>query len=447
MSPLIKATHLLVLISTLIAPSAAQSVPRRPPVREQGVNASAEGNGQDEVLTLEQRRALWLLDQLFEQAKACDNETLRLWTLAQLADLLWKFDEPRARRQFEEALGFIDAIKPDPQDDASDPPLPFEYGQQYQLRLEVLELISHHDSEWARKLGSQTEIELSTDPDPAGLDPDEAKQSDLGARTNAISTVSEGGAPTTPGAPGPSPRPSRMGKSVWPASLEQLLSQADTARSPVEKDGLYARAVLGALAENDFELALSITEKIKSRGSQASLAAMTRHRAATAALNKEDFVVAGRYARDLPSLVQRATVFDQMLQALEKRKDIGRAAEILTEAEQVFEKAQDGLDKARAILIIASAAARIDPLRGLEILSSGIAAINHADLDDRSHRAAPRNDLNPRTFTFDQVFSTLTRTNFDRVLQLAQSIDKKEVSVLAQLAICRGLLTQIPTGQ
>ena len=145
----------------------------------------------------------------------------------------------------------------------------------------------------------------------------------------------------------------------------------------------------------------------------------------------------------MPSLAQRAAVFDQILRALEKRKDISRALEILTEAEKTFEKADDGLDKTRAMLIVAGAAARIDPLRGFDILSSAIVDLNRAHLDNKSHRAPAPSDLNSETLYLDQVFAMLARADFDRALQLAQSIDKEELCILAQLAICRGLLTQI----
>jgi len=152
-----------------------------------------------------------------------------------------------------------------------------------------------------------------------------------------------------------------------------------------------------------------------------------------AALSKEDFVEVDRYARDLPNLVQRATVFDQLLRALEKRKDAGRAAEVLAEAEQSLGKAEDGPEKARALLIIAGAAARLDPLRGFEVLRSAVTAINHSDLDKKNSADA---------LSFGQVLPLLARADFDRVLQLALSIDRKEYSVLAQMALCRAVLGQ-----
>ena len=70
--------------------------------------------------------------------------------------------KPALERSSEEALRAIEAIKPESLDDPSELPLPPEFSLQYQLRREVLELISQHDAEWAKKLGDQTGIELST---------------------------------------------------------------------------------------------------------------------------------------------------------------------------------------------------------------------------------------------------------------------------------------------
>ena len=442
MSPLIKATHLLMLNSMLIVSSAAQSVELKPQVREPGVRVSAsdEWNSEVAVLSLSERRALWLLDHLLEEAKSCEDETFRILTLARLADLLWKYDEPRARRQFEKALVFIDEIKAEPLDDASDSPPPVEYGRQYQLRIEVFELITQHDSEWARKLGSQTSIEQSFVP------PDEAIAPALRTKANAINTVSHGAATTTPGSLGQHSKPVFNSGSDPPVVLQHVLAQAEVARTHEEKDGLYTRATLQALAENDFDQALSITRKIKSESSRASLEAMTRNRAATAALSKQDFVAAERYARGISSLVQRATVFDQILLALEKGNDIARVAETLTEAEDAFEKAENGLDKSHALLIVAGAAARTDLLRAFDITRAAIAAVNHPDSSNKSQHLTPQSDTIPKPLMFDQVFAILARVDFDRVLQLAQSIDKKEMSVAAQLAICRGLMTRSSQG-
>ena len=298
MSPLIKATHLLMLNSMLIVSSAAQSVELKPQVREPGVRASAsdEANGEVAVLSLSERHALWLLDHLLEEAKSCDDETFRIITLAQLADLLWKYDEPGARRQFEKALGFIDEIKAEPPGNASDPPLPIEYGQQYRCASRCLNslptMTPSGPESWEVKQVSSSRLFLPMKPSRQIL---ERRQMQLTQFRMAQLQRRQAALDST--------------RSLFlivvltvQLSFRTLLAQAEVARTHEERDGLYTRATLQALAENDFDQALSIIRKIKSESSRASLEAMTRKRAATAALNKQDFVAAERYARGSPAL-------------------------------------------------------------------------------------------------------------------------------------------------
>src|SRR5437870_3532757 len=114
MSHSLKATWLLLLITTLSASLAAQSHPNKPPASEPPPDASAKAEraSKDEFLSREQQRALWLLDQLFDEAQGFADAPLKLRTQAQIADLLWPYDEPRARRQFEDIFQAIAALKP-----------------------------------------------------------------------------------------------------------------------------------------------------------------------------------------------------------------------------------------------------------------------------------------------------------------------------------------------
>lgn len=430
MSHMVKAAHLFLLVFTLVTSIAAQHVPVKPPVSEKQPEASAsvDSGNRNEAQSFGERRALWLLDQLFEQAKGCDDATVSIRIQALIADLLWKYEEALARLWFAEALHAIEEMKPEPQDDKSDSPIPREYDLPHQIREEVVELIAHHDSEWARKLGGPEDTGLSTDPDSSAPGDEKANQTVARVQTDS---------------PIPPMKLSLLMRSVQTADFSDLINQAETTRSPSEKDRLYTRAARQLLVENAFERALSITEKISLGPLRENLEAMTRQGAAMDALRKDDFDSADHYIRDLPNLTQRAVVYDQMLRALQKRNDIGRLAEVLTEAEQSFGKAKDSPDKAYALLVVAGAAARIDPLRGFDFLKSAIEAINHAEPDNTSPGSAGRTDLDPESLHFDQVLPLLARADFDRTLQLARSIEKRKFAVLAQLAICRGILARL----
>ncbi len=443
---LFKAVCFLLLISALTASAAAQNLPRKPPAREKPpeASASAESSNQDEALPSERQRALLLLDQLFEQARGCDDETFRVRAQAEIADLLWQHNEARARLQFEAAFQAIAAIKPEAQED--DSALPPEFSAQSLLRSEVLRLIARHDPEWAGKLGKSAGIPLEEISDPAEFSRP-SREDD-----RQPETISQ---PTAPGSAGSNPQAATQTaqgatnlslksalflKSARPASLPDLLSQAEAARNLREKDNLYTRAVLQALSENDFAQALAITEKIGQAQLRASFDSMARSRAAMAALSRDDFDAALRYARELPNPSQRAALLNQMVQRLQNKKDIPRVAEILNEAERSLAKAEDGADKARALLALAGAAARSDPLRGFEIMQSAVSAINRA-ASNGSQRAAGQTGFDPEALNFEQSFPLLARADFDRAVRLAQAIEKREWSVQAQLTLCRGALS------
>src|SRR4029079_16307817 len=100
----------------------------------------------------------------------------------------------------------MDASKREAQDAPSDPPLPTEFGPKYQLRRMVLELIARHDIGWARKLGDQTGVESSTESD-SHSDPPPAS--------------------TTPAVPSPPLKPFLTNRSLRPANVQDLVSQAD----------------------------------------------------------------------------------------------------------------------------------------------------------------------------------------------------------------------------
>src|SRR2546426_9406204 len=97
MSRFIKAAFTVLCIASLNLPLEAQSdKQQKKPTNEK----SAAANIKNEM-TLAQRRALELLDQFSDVAKALNDESLKIKLQGQIADALWEHDEDRARAQFE----------------------------------------------------------------------------------------------------------------------------------------------------------------------------------------------------------------------------------------------------------------------------------------------------------------------------------------------------------
>jgi hypothetical protein len=236
-----------------------------------------------------------------------------------------------------------------------------------------------------------------------------------------------------------------------PTSVEELLSRAERAQTPLERDSLYIQAALRTAREGDYDQALSIADKISDERSKSfDVKSIIRYEAAVAALKKKDLEVAYRYAKNLPDLEQRARVLSQIIRILLEKKEIVRAMEVLNDAEESISKADNGPDKARAMLIMSGAAARLDLIRGFEVMTAAVKAINQVEFAAQWENTAPTNGSGSSgtakiTFglnmlNFDQVFPLLARGDFDGALLLAQAIEKQEASVLAQLAVCREAL-------
>jgi len=103
----------------------------------------------------------------------------------------------------------------------------------------------------------------------------------------------------------------------------------------------------------------------------------------------------------------------------------------------------EGVDKARTMLGVANVAVRFDLLRGIAVTRAAVDAMNRAEIGGKS--GGRRSETSPISFTsfnFDASFPILARADVYGTLLLAQTIQKKELSVLAQLAICYGLLNK-----
>lgn len=238
-----------------------------------------------------------------------------------------------------------------------------------------------------------------------------------------------------------------------PDTVEELLSKADTAPSTLRRDRLYYQAAMLASHQGATDRALSIAEKLSNEQDRFVAKSLILYRAAEQAFSKKDVDRAYRVAQDLPDLQLRARVLSRVVSALHNEKDTTRATEVLTEAVQRFSKVENTAEKALAMLIMTEAATVVDPLiHGFEAMRSTVATINRANFDspqsstgvtnaERSGSVSPRKiDIKLDTLDFEKSFPLLARTDFDQALLLAKSLEKKEASALAQLAVCRWIL-------
>jgi tetratricopeptide (TPR) repeat protein len=244
-----------------------------------------------------------------------------------------------------------------------------------------------------------------------------------------------------------------VGKMLQPGGADELLEQAKSEQNKFLKDLLYTRAAMSAMTGGDFDRALSIVEKLGDEDRRANLGSLIRLQAATAALKKEDLDSALRYTAGVSDLRQRAYLCGMIARALLDKNDAERAVEVLNDAERDIDKADDDAVKANALLIIAESKSRIAPAQGFEAVGVAVKAFNHADNAEgnKGRESSPaggnlalssllNSTLKLDAPNFDPVFFRLAKVDFNRTMQLARALERKDRSVLAQLAACHGVL-------
>lgn len=251
-------------------------------------------------------------------------------------------------------------------------------------------------------------------------------------------------------------------------TAQDLIARAEQSTNGFERAALYQRAATQLAREGEMERALAVAAKIESAPMREAIAAGLRAQAAEQALNRNDVDAALRFARPIVALLPRTFAFNLIARRLAEQKDTGRAAEVANEAAAFLKQADESGEKARALLMLTATVARFDALRGFELLSSAVDAINKTD-----DRAAPQNrtatfpttprraedaatsnadaiaasvnNLRATNYNFTDSLQPLARADFGRTLESVQAIKHKETSALAQLAACREVLADSPS--
>jgi hypothetical protein len=163
----LKAVGAILLSLMLCASVAAQGGQKR-----KGTSAKKRGGSVPEAPTLEQQYALGVLDQLLSSSKEFEDERLRVRTQAQVADILWRYDEPRARGLFKEAFEAAASAKLESWKEGGAPGAPFGAASpRVGLQSEVLKLAARRDPDLAETLiGSLKEARGDDSTPPDGAD-------------------------------------------------------------------------------------------------------------------------------------------------------------------------------------------------------------------------------------------------------------------------------------
>lgn len=231
---------------------------------------------------------------------------------------------------------------------------------------------------------------------------------------------------------------------------KDLQDRAEKTTNLAERDDLYMQAALYA-SRDDVERALSLVDKISDLSFRRTVRAWVCFDAAGKATSEKRFDDARRYAQDVEATDQRAYLFFQIAAAALKEQNRARAVELLEEAATYATKAEDTAEKLRALLGLANLYATINPVRGFDLVTEAVKTANKVPsyrpdqtqlvrvVANRNGRGANTNVNSVESFDLGRTLTVLARTDFERALLLAQSLEQKTFRYTAVLALAATL--------
>jgi hypothetical protein len=242
---------------------------------------------------------------------------------------------------------------------------------------------------------------------------------------------------------------------MFRSKVADLLAKAEGAANKEEADELYSEAAMVLTdRDNQFDKALPLIEKISDQKKRTYILSMLRASATGSAIKNGETERAYRYAGAITDLDQQVRMFQEIARKMIEQKETERAVEVLSETAGLIQHLPDETRRAEDFLILAGIASRLSPAKGFEIMQSAVEAINRTEFGphwsnqtiykERKPSELPRAERNTsglEHLEFGGGFPVLARADFNKALALAQAIKMTEASLLAQLAVCRGVLT------
>lgn len=223
-----------------------------------------------------------------------------------------------------------------------------------------------------------------------------------------------------------------------PASPFDITRSARESDDEGERDRLYARAAFEWLARNEANESAAAALKIRDASMRDRvLIQIIRQRSSKG--RGEDLLSLSRRIEDL---LARADAIVLLARSTSASGDRLRASELLNEAENCAVKTAPSIEQARVLLAIVSAFSSVDDLRAFEVMQTTVKTIN-ATRDQKHDKEALTQEPELKTseiynLNFEGALTALARSDFDRALLLAQQLSDKQVSLMAQIAVCRG---------
>ncbi|HWX41795.1 MAG TPA: hypothetical protein VN345_11650 [Blastocatellia bacterium] len=230
-----------------------------------------------------------------------------------------------------------------------------------------------------------------------------------------------------------------------PADTE---SEASVRQDEEERDSLFARAALAWLSRGDIVQAQDAAFRISNSGLHDRVLSQIVRKQTSEGRIEDAVATSQRIEQD----TARVSLLVKLASAALASGDKAKAAELLDEAEAEANKGLPSLARAQALLTVVASFSAFDPQRSFDVMQTAVKAINdlpgqtalraasapaQAQPDGTANQDAGFGEISYR-LNFDSTLGELARADYDRALLLARGLIRKEVSIRAQLAACRG---------
>lgn len=233
--------------------------------------------------------------------------------------------------------------------------------------------------------------------------------------------------------------------------VQDAVERAEKAKTPQERDDYLADAATQASRQQEFERAITLTGRISDVTYRTAVRSWISFDAANHAIKEKRYDEARKHALDVEVTDQRAYLFFQIASTAFKDKDRVRATELLEEATRNARAADNSAGKARALLGLANLYATLDFVRGFEVVADAVKTINQVADFNPEQRSLVRllqrqngqgsnvSTFSVEAFDLGQTLSALARTDFERALGLAQSVEQKPLKYKTVIALATTL--------
>lgn len=239
----------------------------------------------------------------------------------------------------------------------------------------------------------------------------------------------------------------RLKESVNP--IEDLKSEADSAKTKTERNELLLQAAELALETKKLELCLNIVDELDvnltaadpnwQRTTDQLLKNLVR-----ACLANKIADLAEKGAARIDSILTKTEALTLIMRYYAKTNDTDAAQRILVDASRVATSSADNTDKAKAFFILSVACDQVDGSKKADLLSSGIRAMNNLSKPDASARDKAVYQtyvqlLDNSGHELSKGFKGLTKQDENGALALVERIHKPDLRTFALIGILEGL--------